>query len=91
MTPEQAHLFLLAGVAGPEGPDRPENTVDEQVVVGRTPCSRPSRSGSGSGTRRWALDLLQSQSSLAHNPSLRRRLLVPADDRTRRILADVAA
>lgn len=31
--PEQAHLFLLAGVAGPEGPDRPENEVDEQTAA----------------------------------------------------------
>ena len=34
------------------------------------------------------LNLLQSQSFLAHNPSLRLRMLVPADDRTRRVLAD---
>lgn len=33
------------------------------------------------------LNLLQSQSCLAHRPSLRLRMLVPADDRTRRILA----
>ena len=33
------------------------------------------------------LNLLQSQSCLAHWPSLRLRMLVPADDRTRRILA----
>lgn len=36
------------------------------------------------------LNLLQSQSCLAHRPSLRLRMLVPADDRTRRILADAA-
>lgn len=36
------------------------------------------------------LNLLQSQSCLAHRPSLRLRMLVPADDRTRRILADTA-
>jgi hypothetical protein len=36
------------------------------------------------------LNLLQSQSSLSHNPSLRLRILVPADNRTRRILADAA-
>ena len=33
------------------------------------------------------LNLLQSQSCLAHKPSLRLRMLVPADDRTRRLLA----
>jgi transcriptional regulator with XRE-family HTH domain len=36
------------------------------------------------------LNLLQSQSCLAHRPSLRLRMLVPADDRTRRILASAA-
>jgi len=36
------------------------------------------------------LNLLQSQSCLAHRPSLRLRMLVPADDRTRCILADAA-
>jgi len=37
------------------------------------------------------LELLQSQSLLAHQPSLRLRILVPADERTRRILADAYA
>jgi transcriptional regulator with XRE-family HTH domain len=37
------------------------------------------------------LNLLQSQSRLAHQPSLRLRVLVPADDRTRRVLAEAAA
>jgi len=36
------------------------------------------------------LNLLQSQSCLAHRPSLRLRMLVPADDRTRRLLAGAA-
>jgi transcriptional regulator with XRE-family HTH domain len=36
------------------------------------------------------LNLLQSQSCLAHRPSLRLRMLVPADDRTRRILTSAA-
>ena len=36
------------------------------------------------------LNLLQSQSCLAHRPSLRLRMLVPADDHTRRVLADAA-
>jgi transcriptional regulator with XRE-family HTH domain len=34
------------------------------------------------------LSLLQSQSRLTHQPSLRLRMLVPADDRTRRVLAE---
>jgi transcriptional regulator with XRE-family HTH domain len=189
--PEQAHLFLLAGVALPEGPDQPENEVDEETtalvhalrphiayvlgprfdilvhnraaeiimadLVSRPPGRRnlllwlfdDETDWSGRGpeweataranlmdfrtefarhpddpsyqrlvdelTRSsevlrtwWAehavqapepvrkrirhatlgpLDLLQSQSALAHNPSLRLRILVPADDRTRRILA----
>jgi transcriptional regulator with XRE-family HTH domain len=192
--PEQAHLFLLAGVAGPEGPDRPENEVDEQTAAlvhallphiayvlsprfdilvhnraaeiilgdlvtrppgrrnlllwqfdGQTDWSRSPKEWEVTAranlmdfrteyarhpddpsyqrlidelTERnellrswWAehavqppepvrkrighatlgpLDLLQSQSSLSHNPSLRLRILVPADDRTRRILADAA-
>ena len=37
------------------------------------------------------LNLLQSQSRLAHQPSLRLRILVPADERTRRILAGAYA
>lgn len=193
--PEQAHLFLLAGVAGPEGPDRPENEVDEQTAAlvhalvphiayvlsprfdilvhnraaeiilgdlvtrppgrrnlllwqfdGQTDWSRAPKDWEMSARANlmdfrteyarhpddpsyqrlideltecnellrswWAehavqppepvrkrighatlgpLNLLQSQSSLSHNPSLRLRMLVPADDRTRRILADAAA
>jgi transcriptional regulator with XRE-family HTH domain len=190
--PEQAHLFVLAGLDRPEGPDRPDSEVDEQTValvhalvphiayvlsprfdvlvhnqaaeiilgdlVTRPPGRRnlllwlfdgqtdwggrgaeweataranlmdfrteyarhpddPSYqrmvdelTGSSEVLRDWwaehavqapepvrkrirhatlgPLNLLQSQSCLAHRPSLRLRMLVPADDRTRRILAD---
>ena len=37
------------------------------------------------------LSLLQSQSRLAHQPSLRLRVVVPADDHTRRVLAEAAS
>ena len=192
--PEQAHLFVLAGAALPDGPDQPENDVDEETVtlvqalvphiayvlgprfdvlvhnraaeiimgdlVSRPPHRRnlllwlfdgqtdwggrgqeweataranlmdfraeyarhpddPSYqrlvdelTGSSEVLRGWwaehavqtpepvrkrirhatlgPLNLLQSQSCLAHRPSLRLRMLVPADDRTRRILAGAA-
>lgn len=189
--PEQAHLFLLAGVAGPEEPGLAEDEADEETaalvhalrphiayvlsprfdvlvhnraaeiimadLVSRPPGKRnlllwlfdgqtdwggrrqeweataranlmdfrteyarhpddPSYqrlvdelTGSSEVLRGWwaehavqapepvrkrighatlgPLNLLQSQSCLAHRPSLRLRMLVPADDRTRRILA----
>ena len=192
--PEQAHLFMLAGVALPPDSDQPENVADEQTValvhalvphiayvlgprfdvlvhnraaeiilgdlVTRPPHRRnlllwlfdgqadwggrsqeweataranlmdfrteyarhpddPSYqrlvdelTGSSEVLRGWwaehavqapepvrkrirhaalgPLNLLQSQSCLAHRPSLRLRMLVPADDRTRRILADAS-
>jgi transcriptional regulator with XRE-family HTH domain len=189
--PEQAHLFLLGGVALPSGPDQPEDEADEETValvhalrphiayvlsprfdilvhnrtaeiilgdlVSRPPDRRnlllwlfDGQAGWGGRGREWEataranlmdfrteyarhpddpsyqrlvdeltqrsevlrdwwaehavqapepvrkrirhatlgpLHLLQSQSCLAHRPSLRLRMLVPADDRTRRILA----